>query len=207
VISVKRKLALSGGRAFSVLAAASLAAGLAGCSGFKESIGATKQMPDETAIETRAPLVVPASFDLKPPQPGAPRPQDSDTAAAAQRVLGGSPKMAPASEGERALLAVSGAEKADPTIRKELGQEVREARKRKSYADTVLFWRGKKGDTGTPINPGEEAQRVSSSPVPDQPAPVIEKATETAPAPTEPETKVESEPQGEEESGGWFDWF
>lgn len=205
--SVQRKLGHGYGRAFSVLAAASLAAGLAGCSGFKESIGATKQMPDETAVETRAPLVVPATFDLKPPQPGAPRPQDSDTAAAAQRVLGGAPKMAPASEGERALLAVTGAEKADPTIRKELGQEVREARKRKSYADTVLFWRGHKGDTGTPIDAGEEAQRVSSRPVPDQPAPVIEKATEAAPAPSEPETKVESEPQGEEESGGWFDWF
>jgi hypothetical protein len=201
VNSVQRKLALI---------ATSFALGLAGCTGFKESIGATKQMPDETAVETRAPLVVPATFDLKPPQPGAPRPQDSDTAAAAQRVLGGAPKMTPASEGEKALLAVSGAEKANPTIRHELGQEVRESRKRKSYADTVLFWRGRKGDAGTPIDAGEEAQRVptvSSRPVPDQPAPVIEKATETAPTPSEPETKVESEPQGEEESGGWFDWF
>lgn len=196
--SVQRKLALI---------ATAFALGLAGCTGFKESIGATKQMPDETAVETRAPLVVPPTFTLKAPQPGAPRPQDSDSAAAAQRVFGGVPKTAPASEGEKALLSVSGAEKADPTIRRELGQELREASKRKSYADTVLFWRGKKGDPGTPIDPGEEALRVSSRPIPDQPEPVIEKETETAPAPTEPETKVESEPKDEEESSGWFDWF
>src|SRR6185436_621219 len=103
---------------------------LAGCSGFKESMGASKSMPDETAIATRAPLVVPATFDLKAPQPGAPRPQDSDAAAAAQRVLGGAPKPTPASEGEKALLAQSGATKADPGIRRELGQEQRELSKR-----------------------------------------------------------------------------
>ena len=68
--------------------------------------GAGKQGPDETAIATRAPLVVPATFDLKAPQPGAPRPQDADSAAAAQRILGGAAvKSAPASEGEKALLA------------------------------------------------------------------------------------------------------
>jgi len=192
-----------------MIAAASVAFALAGCSGFKESIGASKQMPDETTIETRAPLVVPATFELKAPQPGAPRPQDSDSAAAAQRVFGGAPKTTPASEGEKALLAVSGAEKADPTIRRELGQEIREARKRKSYADTVLFWRGRKGDAGTPIDPGDEAHRVAtvqSQPVLDQAAPVIEKTDVAAPVPAEPETKVESEPKGEE-SGGWFDWF
>ena len=41
--------------------------GLAGCTGVKESFGAAKQAPDETAITTRAPLVVPATFDLKTP--------------------------------------------------------------------------------------------------------------------------------------------
>jgi Protein of unknown function (DUF3035) len=209
VNSVLRRTTPNRSRTLGIVMAGALTVGLAGCTGFKESIGATKQMPDETSVETRAPLVVPATFDLKPPQPGAPRPQDSDTAAAAQRVLGGSPKTTPASEGEKALLSVTGAEKADGTIRRELSQEVRDARKRKSYSDTVLFWRGRKGDPGTPINPGEEAQRVAtvqSMPVADQDAPVIKKADEKASAPAEPETKVESEPKGEE-SGGWFDWF
>ncbi len=213
MISVQRRLA-SRGQALSIIAATSVAFGLAGCSGFKDSIGASKQMPDETAIATRAPLVVPATFDLKPPQPGAPRPQDSDAAAAAQRVLGGAPKATPASQGEKALLAASGASTADPAVRQELGQEVREARKRKSYADTVLFWRGRKEDPGQPIDPGEEAQRVSATmPKVEAPAgqeePVVEKVDTTVPAPAVPEAKPETKPEDakDEDSGGWFDWF
>ena len=205
---VQRSLAPTRGQAVSIIAAASIALGLAGCSGFKESLGAAKSMPDETAIATRAPLVVPATFDLKPPQPGAPRPQDSDAAAAAQRVLGGAPKATPASEGEKALLTASGAAKADPAVRQELGQEIRDARKRKSYADTVLFWRGTKEDPGTPLDPGEEARHVSSA-LPQQAEPVIEKVDTTAPTPAPeaaPETKSEEETK-DEDSGGWFDWF
>ena len=211
---VQRKLVPVGGQAVSIIAAASIAFGLAGCTSFKQSIGASKQMPDETAIATRAPLVVPATFDLKPPQPGAPRPQDADAAAAAQRVLGGTPKSAPASEGEKALLTATGAAKADSSVRTALGEEVRQERKRKSYADTVLFWRGTKGDPGTPLDPGEEAQRVAHSvqtqPVPDQEAPVIEKVDQTVAAPTEapaPEVKKEEDKPQDKESGGWFDWF
>src|SRR5215510_14409032 len=62
----------------SIVAVAAFAVGMAGCTSFKQSLGAGKTGPDETAIVTRAPLVVPATFDLKPPQPGVDRPQDSD---------------------------------------------------------------------------------------------------------------------------------
>jgi hypothetical protein len=179
----------------------------------KESMGAAKSGPDETAIATRAPLVVPASFDLRPPQPGAPRPQDADTAAAAQRVLGGGAvRTAPASEGERALLSASGANNADPSVRQELRKEVRDASKRKSYADGVLFWRGDKIETGTPLIPAEEMERAQAmrQRAPAQPAPVIEKAADPAPAAEavadakEAKQKEEAE---EAEGGGWFDWF
>jgi hypothetical protein len=207
VTPVQRRLGRKA-QALSIIAATSVFA-LAGCSSFKESIGAAKQMPDETAVATRAPLVVPATFDLKPPQPGAPRPQDSDAAAAAQRVLGGAPRSTPASEGEKALLSASGAQKADASVRQELGAEVRESRKRKSYADTVLFWRGNKVEVGTPLDASEEAQRVSvpvsQNKLPGQQEPVIVREDPAAPAEeAKPETKPE---EVEEESGGWFDWF
>lgn len=172
--------------------------GLAGCTGVKESLGAAKQAPDETAITTRAPLVVPATFDLKAPQPGAPRPQDADVAAAAQKVLGGAPKQTAASQAEQELLAASGAEKADPRVRQALRSEVREQSKRKSYADGVLFWRGKRGESGTPIDPKEEAERLNVA-MPAREAPVIEKGAA--------EPVVESKKKDKEESGGWFDWF
>jgi hypothetical protein len=182
-----------------VVAAAAI--GLAGCTGVKESLGAAKQAPDETAITTRAPLVVPATFDLKAPQPGAPRPQDADVAAAAQKVLGGAPKQTAASQGEQELLNAAGAEKADPKVRQALRSEVREQSKRKSYADSVLFWRGKRGDEGTPLDPKEEADRLNASmPAKAAEAPVIEKGAA--------EPVVESKKKKEDgEDGGWFDWF
>lgn len=184
------------------------------CSSVGASMGAGKQGPDETAVATRAPLVVPATFDLKAPQPGAPRPQDADSAAAAQRILGGGAiKSAPASEGEKALLAASGAQSADPNVRQELRKEVRDAAKRKSYADGVLFWRGDKVETGTPLIAAEEAERAQTvrRPVaqPAQPAPVIEKAPEP-PALAEAAAdakEAEQKAEAEEEGGGWFDWF
>jgi hypothetical protein len=175
--------------------------GLAGCTGVKESLGAAKQAPDETAITTRAPLVVPATFDLKNPQPGAPRPQDADVASAAQKVLGGPAKQTAASQGEAELLTASGAQKADPRVRQALRSEVREQGKRKSYADGVLFWRGKKGEVGTPLDAGEEAERLNAS-MPAKPveAPVIEKGAAEPVAQSKKKDK-------DDEDGGWFDWF
>lgn len=181
------------------------AIGLTGCTGVKESLGAAKQAPDETAITTRAPLVVPATFDLKAPQPGAPRPQDADVAAAAQKVLGGPAKQTAASSGEQQLLSESGADKANPRVRQALRNEVREQNKRKSYADSVLFWRGKRDEAGTPIDANEEEQRLNAAlpakPVEEE-APVIEKGAGEPVVEKKKKNKEE-----DDEDGGWFDWF
>jgi hypothetical protein len=55
------------------VAAASL---LAGCTDVRRAIGLEQVAPDEFAVESRAPLTIPPEFDLRPPQPGAPRPQE-----------------------------------------------------------------------------------------------------------------------------------
>lgn len=178
--------------------------GLAGCTGVKESLGAAKQAPDETAITTRAPLVVPATFDLKNPQPGAPRPQDADIAAAAQKVLGGPAKQTAPTQGEEALLAASGAEKADPRVRQALRSEVREQGKRKSYANSVLFWRGKNEEVGQPIDANKEERRLNAA-MPAQPQPVVEETPTIEKGAGEP--VVEKKSKKEEDDGGWFDWF
>ncbi|MDZ4741030.1 MAG: DUF3035 domain-containing protein [Alphaproteobacteria bacterium] len=187
----------------SLMVAGMFALTLAGCTGMKESLGAAKQAPDETSVTARAPLVVPATFALKSPQPGAPRPQDSDAADQAQRVLGGAPKVAPATQGELALLAASGAGTSDPNIRQDLRQEVVRKSKRKTYADTVLFWRGRKEDPGTPLDASEEVERIGTPATQVQTAPVIEKGEAT---PAEP-TAQEKKNADKESSGGWFDWF
>ncbi|MFM5931977.1 MAG: DUF3035 domain-containing protein [Novosphingobium sp.] len=48
-----------------------------------------RDRPDEFAVQRQAPLVVPPDFSLTPPQPGAPRPTDSNAAQQAQEALFG----------------------------------------------------------------------------------------------------------------------
>lgn len=50
-----------------------------------------RDRPDEMAVTRAAPLVVPPDFALTPPNPGAPRPQDSETGKQALDVLFGGP--------------------------------------------------------------------------------------------------------------------
>lgn len=58
-----------------------------GCGDFKKSIGLEQSMPDEFAVESRAPLTIPPDFDLRPPTPGASRPQEKSADQQAKDVL------------------------------------------------------------------------------------------------------------------------
>jgi hypothetical protein len=60
---------------------------LAGCDTFKQAIGVENVPPDEFAVESQAPLTIPPDFDLRPPKPGAPRPHEVSSEAAAQQLL------------------------------------------------------------------------------------------------------------------------
>lgn len=76
-------------RAAAVLAGLCLIAGplLAGCDSFKQAIGIEKVAPDEFAVESQPPLTIPPDFALRPPKPGAPRPQQAQSDLAARRVF------------------------------------------------------------------------------------------------------------------------
>src|SRR5206468_6495233 len=60
---------------------------IAGCSDFKKSIGLEPTLPDEFAVESRAPLTLPPDFELRPPSPGAPRPQEKASNQQAKQVI------------------------------------------------------------------------------------------------------------------------
>ena len=45
---------------------------LSGCDSLRRDAGLTKQSPDEFAVVTKAPLIIPPDFNLHPPAPGAP---------------------------------------------------------------------------------------------------------------------------------------
>jgi hypothetical protein len=76
-----------------------------------------RDRPDEFAVSRQAPLVVPPDFSLTPPNPGAPRPTDSDASSQAMDALFGGPSARSPVEGD----AVAKAGTSAPAIRSTVG--------------------------------------------------------------------------------------
>src|SRR6185312_11886374 len=128
------------------------AAGLAGCQSTQRALGMTKVTPDEFRVVTKAPLVLPPDYALRPPAPGEPRPQELQPESAARTALLGQREGEVRSDGEKLLVAKAGADKADPLIRYVVDDEFGDvAHKEKSFADKVMFWRADKSATPKPI--------------------------------------------------------
>ena len=117
-------------------------AGLAGCQSAQKALGMTKVTPDEFRIVTKAPLVVPPDYSLRPPAPGEPRPQELQPESAARNALLGQREAETRSDGEKLLVAKAGAERADPLVRYVVDDEFGDiSHKEKSFADKVMFWK------------------------------------------------------------------
>ena len=86
---VRRYPAHGADRGVAVASALCLAASslIAGCGDFKKTIGLEPTLPDEFAVESRAPLTIPPDFDLRPPSPGAPRPQEKASNQQAKQAI------------------------------------------------------------------------------------------------------------------------
>lgn len=153
---------------------AALSVSLAACGGesLSDTLGYGKSAPDEFAIVTKAPLVIPPDYSLRPPQPGAPRPQEMELqpSVGAQRALLGEAAVAAggsgtASAGEQALLDQTGAADADPRIRQVVNAETRSlVDQDETFVDSVVFWK----QPGVPaderlVNPSEETQRIQQN--------------------------------------------
>jgi len=76
-----------------------------------------RERPDEFAVQRQAPLVVPPDFNLVPPAPGAPRPNEGAAQEQALEALFGGP--APRSQVETSALDRAGS--AAPGIRSSVG--------------------------------------------------------------------------------------
>jgi hypothetical protein len=86
---------------------------LGGCSNWKQALGIEPVSPDEFAVESRAPLTIPPDFNLRPPEPGAPRPQEASMSNKAQTAVD---NAGPGKPGEQAsgTLHYTGTNLADP---------------------------------------------------------------------------------------------
>ena len=99
---------------FGAVLCTAAAALLSGCSSnWKQAIGIEPTSPDEFAVESRAPLTIPPDFSLRPPAPGAARPQEVSAASKAQGVMDNAGPGAPGQQAS-GTLRYQGANVADP---------------------------------------------------------------------------------------------
>lgn len=122
-----------------LVAIVAAAATASGCAGFRQAVGAEKVTPDEFRVVTKAPLVVPPDYALRPPRPGDPRPQELRPDAAARAAIFGQDIGRSASQGERLLVDRAGASAVDPAIRAQVDLEAADVvRKPEAFADRVI---------------------------------------------------------------------
>ncbi len=140
---------------------------LAGCGSgadLSRNFGLTRDAPDEFAVTTQVPLSMPPDFNVHPPEPGAPRPQQMSEAQQAQQALvpqtalTGVPTGQP-SAGQSALVQAAGPP-APANIRAQInGEAASAAQQNASFVDTLMFWR-ETPPAGIAVDPQKEAQRI-----------------------------------------------
>ncbi len=125
-----------------VVTALVASAGLAGCQSASKALGIAKITPDEFKVVTKAPLVVPPDYAMRPPAPGEPRPAELQPDSAARASAQARAAAVDRSDGEKVLVARAGANNADPLVRYVVDDEFGDvAHKEKGFADMVMFWR------------------------------------------------------------------
>lgn len=137
---------------------------LGGCEtgDLSRTFGLTRDAPDEYTVTTRAPLSMPPDYNLRPPRPGAPRPQEQterEQAAAAlvpQLALGA--PQGGASPGQAALLQETGPE-APADIRAKVDQEANQATGDEGFIDKLLYWR-RTSTQHVQVDAQKESQRL-----------------------------------------------
>lgn len=137
---------------------------LTGCTSLKRAVGGEKIVPDEFRVVTKAPLVMPPEFNLRPPRPGEARPLELRPDMQARNALFGAQIGAQASAGEVALINQMGAQNADPRIRQVLDEEAGNiAHKDEGFANRILGITGNHatapGQVEAPLDPEAEAAR------------------------------------------------
>ena len=149
---------------------------LTGCSDARESLGLGRSSPDEFVVVDRPPLSIPPEFGLRPPRPGAPRPQEVDPSVKASDALFGADKAnslnaadifastgtTDTSGAEQALLAKAGADKANPNIRTVINTE---STQKTDVPDHLVqdLLSSKKPEPGTVVDPAAEAARIKAA--------------------------------------------
>ena len=148
---------------------------LAGCESgaLTRTFGLTRDAPDEFTVTTRAPLSMPPDFNLRPPRPGAPRPQEQSEQSQAEEILVpqtalSGQRSGAASPGQAALLNQTGPS-APTDIRRKVDADARNDQSDDGFVDKRLYWR--KADANKSlVDPDGEAKRLRDNAALGQPA-------------------------------------
>lgn len=111
---------------------------LSGCSSATKALGLKQSAPNEFNIVTKAPLVVPPEYNLRPPQIGESSYENNYSQAAAREALVGNIDDAEPSNGEQYLLVKANAPRANQEIRVEIDGQNSVERKTESFTDKVM---------------------------------------------------------------------
>lgn len=140
---------------------------LTACSGAKEQLGLESKAPDEFAVVKRAPLEMPPDYYLRPPTPGAQRPQELKTDEEAKQAVFGEQavqqeEVRTITSGEAILLQKTGAAAVDPNIRAKVDAETaRIAEESQTGVDKFKKLVGKDVEPpATVVDPKAETERL-----------------------------------------------
>jgi Protein of unknown function (DUF3035) len=100
---------------------------LPGCRDVRMAIGMDQGGPDEFAVESRAPLLIPPDFNLRPPQPGAARPNEVTASDRARRVIDSAGPGEPGKQATFALRASSDGLSPAPGAQLDPSQQVQDS--------------------------------------------------------------------------------
>ncbi len=143
-----------------VAAVVGLAVAVVACTSLGRAVGSSKVAPDEFRVVTKAPLVLPPEYNVRPPRPGERRPQELAPSEQARRAVLGQEYARRASDGEQLLVAKAGGAEADPVIRQRVDIEAGGVtRKTDEFTNLLLFWRGSEPGGGV-LDPEAEARRL-----------------------------------------------
>jgi Protein of unknown function (DUF3035) len=148
-----------------VFGCAMLLAGCGGDGGASRFFGLSRDAPDEFTVTTQPPLSIPPDLNLRPPQPGAPRPQTVSERAAAEAALAPQTALGSAqagmSPGQAALLQAAGPP-APGDIRRQIAADNRQAAQ-PSFVDELMFWQSNSPPAGVAVDPAKEQERIRAN--------------------------------------------
>jgi predicted amidohydrolase len=139
---------------------------LIGCTSTSKALGLKKEAPNEFNILTKAPLVVPPEYNLRPPRLGESSAEDNYSQKAAREALIGNVDAAEPTRGEVVLMTKAGVGRANPEIRLEIDGQNSVERKTDGFTNRILFWQnGQIVDAQgkiIPLDAEAEAKRLAS---------------------------------------------